>query len=517
MSSPMYIPQSFINDLLEKEQFHSVFEGSIVSIVGVSFEQDWQGGQGDRSSNPDVNRFLSSGSIQGFSLLFNPDSGTSRVASVSNQQGAKWNTFAGENEKWNISGSDKGFTISPNLHADQYLGWRGRYNYMDIISLNGPNLNDTFNKNDDECTWKIKSVNKRYKFNNIEYAGIRINGLNTDEIVIPNAYGGQFIAGDFVFNSDQHYRFSGASNALPSRIHWGRERPYFPVFPQTVQLIEVLHPSEALSKLYCKENATTKVCEKFCRDGSCDSALKVVCEGENLKEGVCINYCKSKNVHCDSVLQTYCEGLINDGTFSDLIKDRTFSNICGCFLPQSYYDNYITSVEEKIPIKLSGDIKNCYYPQCTTSEIHPFDWKNGPQNCPSNNSCINITNVDNSGSVQDVNINQEDSKCQSFIKKKGSGGSTEPVDPSPEEIAETSGDTTTSTSTPSASTSSASTPKEIKNKKENSKNITYGIIGGGILLVAVVMLVVYATRGNKSRDYGGRDYVRSGYRGEYRR
>jgi len=148
--------------------------------------------------------------------------------------------------------------------------------------------------------------------------------------------------------------------------------------------------------------------------------LKQACTGNNLTTTACQNFCNQKDSngnnlgYCQQALIDYCKNK----------QPGTNDQLCACYYPNSFY----TSIRDKLsadynvsPTLLSGlSGPNCVYPPCGSgNNIAPSKG----QTCSDVNltQCIQDVTLSNSGTVTNLNVNQNATGCTTLTKKSGGG------------------------------------------------------------------------------------------------
>jgi hypothetical protein len=159
---------------------------------------------------------------------------------------------------------------------------------------------------------------------------------------------------------------------------------------------------------YCQTHPDTMFCADFCatRAGSttCNNSQKAFCD-QNLGSPVCKEWCKNKNVDCDSALQRHCQGTTQKPR-DPLEALATDPDLCGCFLKPSFYTNYYADLSKQFTIPASfPPLKQCSFAPCASSRIQPTLVKTGNGMCPNVQLCITDVEFNNEGHINgDVKI-----------------------------------------------------------------------------------------------------------------
>jgi len=153
------------------------------------------------------------------------------------------------------------------------------------------------------------------------------------------------------------------------------------------------------------------VCKEWCAENPayCDILKRDYCKGEMLNDPVCQEYCKKSTSDCDVVLQEYCA--------SKNIKDVKDSDLCGCFLPSNFYNQYFDALEKRmVNTQLANVNPACGYMPCKSSTLKPRSEKN--RKCPDILQCIQNVIIDiqsNEVVIDDIDITQ-DATCKKSFK-----------------------------------------------------------------------------------------------------
>ena len=165
---------------------------------------------------------------------------------------------------------------------------------------------------------------------------------------------------------------------------------------------------------YCTQYPSNRNCVEFCKDNpACNDSLKRFCVLKNLETEVCQNFCKQKNVQCDTPITEYCATLKPEEA---LKKD-----MCGCFRGSQFYNDYFNKVAEKFKLpNVTPQLPDCFYGLCAGNSLKTFQYKQSPITCPNVRNCIQITEFNNQGQISgDVTINAENvMQCGDVIDNK---------------------------------------------------------------------------------------------------
>lgn len=228
---------------------------------------------------------------------------------------------------------------------------------------------------------------------------------------------------------------------------------------------------------YCRENINSDFCKKigknynsytttglFTKKGTSgysnilSSELENICRAENgdqLSSDVCREYCSTNVLGdgfeyvggminpssedkkkgylvgglCGGELKKYCKNKICNGTSDNCdIKifdnDESLKEICGCMLPNEYYEKVKQQFEDRFKGKVKSEFDllvsrpDCNFKYCssaTTPIIYKSTHINDKEskNCPINNACIQNIEYNVSGDIIDSVLNpKQDMSCQ---------------------------------------------------------------------------------------------------------
>lgn len=136
----------------------------------------------------------------------------------------------------------------------------------------------------------------------------------------------------------------------------------------------------------------------------------------NILNQKCIDYCKTNARQCDSFLRNYCKNRVeeyrsNGDNFLVSEIDITFVSLCAKYMPQEFYGNLSTIINNELSFSETiPDI--CFYkPYYSVLE----------NNCPTESSCINYEDlgVTITGNVSGKITKLEDALCKNVNKKSG--------------------------------------------------------------------------------------------------
>ncbi|AYV80869.1 MAG: hypothetical protein Harvfovirus8_30 [Harvfovirus sp.] len=163
---------------------------------------------------------------------------------------------------------------------------------------------------------------------------------------------------------------------------------------------------------YCRKYPFHRTCAEYCNgDKTCFDSLAEFCKGDNLELEVCKNYCTvngpdGEPTPCDARLKEYCaQKLAQPGMTLDKLM-VTHQDLCGCFLPDAYYNNFFNKIQEKFKLPTAPQLRECYYGPCAhPTSLRPVIIRKFGAQCPNQTNCIQITNVNNDGTFTgDINI-----------------------------------------------------------------------------------------------------------------
>lgn len=151
-------------------------------------------------------------------------------------------------------------------------------------------------------------------------------------------------------------------------------------------------------------------CEKECNPSTegklsddCVSSIKTVCE-EDMNNDTCITFCKRLGADCDSIIKSYCADLYDRDPQAAMDQ----SEICGCFMPQEFYDTYFESLREQLGTLPSAVSQNplCGYAPCaaSVSAIRPTQTDN--IRCPDIQACFTDFTIENNGQITNLQTEQ---------------------------------------------------------------------------------------------------------------
>jgi len=233
-------------------------------------------------------------------------------------------------------------------------------------------------------------------------------------------------------------------------------------------------PNDCHPLLYNENGKPSQRCTDICMQNS--NKYKNITGGQTttLKNdylnGSCHDIIKSnKN---ESELREFCS---KSPAWSNTTgPNASYSKICGCYYPDSYYENLkkIISDKTKIPENMLGD-KRCFSSLCSNSEMTNT-------NCPDLNILTCINNVNFNGNVNDsgnININQTND-CKQKYSDMSKGKSPGPPGP------------------PGAPPGAPPGPpgSSVIDKMSSNTKIIIGIISGLFLLILFIGIIVAIKR-----------------------
>jgi hypothetical protein len=177
---------------------------------------------------------------------------------------------------------------------------------------------------------------------------------------------------------------------------------------------------------FCENYPLDSACATWCgakeiQGSVCREIVRNTCVGDKLElEPTCLRYCANKDGDCDTEIKKYCDSLGE----TEALKHP----ICGCFMPQSYYNKFFEQLKSRgVSFSSIPTLPDCYNVQCATSPIKTHNYYLNPVKCPDINQCINQVNIDAGGNIiGDIKIIQEN-KC-GFKLRPQDCGATERID-----------------------------------------------------------------------------------------
>lgn len=125
-------------------------------------------------------------------------------------------------------------------------------------------------------------------------------------------------------------------------------------------------------------------------------------KGENIESNACKDYCNQPGVYCDNTISNYCKSLP--------LEDAKNKDICGCFMPAGFYDNYFNDLLSKFEFTGMAipKIPACFYSNCSSAPIKPRDIREsragGGQVCPDISQCIQVTTLKTGNITGNVSV-----------------------------------------------------------------------------------------------------------------
>lgn len=117
--------------------------------------------------------------------------------------------------------------------------------------------------------------------------------------------------------------------------------------------------------------------------------LDSLCTGANLKNEMCMVFCKETSRDCDSRLETFCKSI---GSHKAL--DKEHSDLCGCFMGNQFYKGYFDTLREKFNFPVTAPPSHvCYFDFCVNSNNKPYAEKQNPVRCPDVMNCFQNVDV----------------------------------------------------------------------------------------------------------------------------
>jgi len=132
---------------------------------------------------------------------------------------------------------------------------------------------------------------------------------------------------------------------------------------------------------------------------------------DNLNAPACKKLCKEGNLECRNFLQRFCIGKYPD--------EKQYSNLCGCYYDQSIYQNYYSGLNT-ISREVIDFIPACSFPACASSDfrVPPAD------GCRDISVCFQNVQVNNSGVIISLNIDQSVDQCKNLVKVNDTANET---------------------------------------------------------------------------------------------
>lgn len=194
------------------------------------------------------------------------------------------------------------------------------------------------------------------------------------------------------------------------------------------------------------------------------------------------SYCSSavntSGINCDSGFRSFCSSVNNPQDYEE----------CGCYMPESYMNNYWNTFLSNIPENLRGQVQRkveCFYNPCVAlSTVKNSLILSGKTDCPNVVNCFQFStiNFDNTGSVVgNVNVNN-DSICSNI--------NTATTAPTIKTTLPTTLTSTLPTTSPSHTTTSMTNSTPIVSKKNNS-SLIIGIVVAVIAFLIFIGILAY--------------------------
>ena len=197
--------------------------------------------------------------------------------------------------------------------------------------------------------------------------------------------------------------------------------------------------------------------------GNCINYMKSKCSNGDLDNYLCIDYCNNNDlgINCDKMTEDYCNSLGAEALNRD---------VCNCFWPAQYLDNYYNSLSSTFPNFTFDRDPTCTHVKCSqlqSGAINRYSYKKNPR-CPDIQMCVNTIKFTNEGTIDtnSININQS-TNC--FGGAVSSTPTPSPGSPPP------SGSTSPSATPTSSPTSSPSTSQS-------------GIISSTLRVIVLIIL-----------------------------
>lgn len=141
--------------------------------------------------------------------------------------------------------------------------------------------------------------------------------------------------------------------------------------------------------------------------------MNTLCVGDTLKERKCREFCGAPDNNCDARLTEHCAALGPEKAL-----DKTNSELCGCFMGNTFYKNYFSALQEKFKFNAPTSPSHlCYFDFCASSNIRPHSEKASKTKCPDIMTCFQNVDVrmDAGGKiVAGKVIIKQDAKCGSI-------------------------------------------------------------------------------------------------------
>lgn len=213
---------------------------------------------------------------------------------------------------------------------------------------------------------------------------------------------------------------------------------------------------------------------------------------KNIHTDMCYNYISDyigikglgADQHITDYMKSYCITAYPKGGLSifnePLTIDQRDYNICGCNMPDQYYQQFEQSIKSQYPNLDLGSIRpNCLLPACVTSTFK----NNELSGCPVP-QCLDIVNINNSNIADNVNVSQKQ-KCNQIFN----GG----------------------TPTPGPSPSPSPGPTPSPSTKSFWEKYKWWILGIILVIIILTIVIMFVTTRSSDTDFqsGGSSMRRS--------
>lgn len=232
--------------------------------------------------------------------------------------------------------------------------------------------------------------------------------------------------------------------------------------------------------------------------GTCYNSMKTFCsDPNNITSDSCRKFLTDYIDDMAPTIKSFCE------KSGDLALVGKNADICGCFMPASYYDNYLKNDLYKTFPSLQGMFSGagpeCYFKQCQFGIKRPAKEQTA---CPSMQVCLQNIQTTVGGDISAQSVSTVNS-C--IFDKTGVASPTNTTAPATTPVAKAPAPSTpaspSSTSTPTTSTTnkdttdaSSSTTFDITNMSSSSLLMILLVI----LLIVISMVVVYVRQSTKT-------------------
>lgn len=244
--------------------------------------------------------------------------------------------------------------------------------------------------------------------NNVQSIYNKINLINDDKVTklcmyqlgVTGNWFGSAVGGS---KDDDNITWSNVTPPawLPLLIH-EEERPYCCVSDSVPGSVECGWSSQDCHTFMTTEHCPTDPTKKACKE-----------------------YCADPGSTCDKMMTTFCS---TKGTPETNEKYPT--NLCSCFLAQSYYDakfeDKLNGLDKGLAQVLStykGLQRECYYPKCYTADFHTQDFNQHGCKMDTNiQVCLNKLDLKNTNiNANEVNIDMQN-ECKQLVQKAAPPG-----------------------------------------------------------------------------------------------